>query len=299
MGDLRLGVLGMSDGNGHPYSWSAIFNGYNPAFMKDCPFPVIYNYLKEQSFPEARLEGAQVTHIWTQDIDLSKHIAKSSCIPNVVDHYSEMIGFVDAILLARDDPENHFEMSKPFIEAGLPIFIDKPLSLSVSEAKDIFAMEKYHGQIYTCSSLLYAKEFSLSKDELSSLGEIKLIDATIPKSWEKYSVHIIEPVLNILSNQSSKTKSVINTGYSDLNIVTVTLENDLKILFRTLGKVSCPLSIRIYGNNGFRELVFRDTYYAFKTSLEQFLKGIRTRTCIIPRAKTLEVIDIIEKGLKK
>ena len=298
MGDLKLGVLGMSDGNGHPYSWSAIFNGYNPDFMKDCPFPVIYNYLKEQSFPEARLKGAQVTHIWTQDIAISKHIAKSSCIPNVVNHYTEMIGFVDAILLARDDPENHYEMSKPFIEVGLPIFIDKPLSISVSEAKDIFAMEKYPGQIYTCSSLLYAKEFSLSKDELSRLGEIKMIDATIPKSWEKYSVHIIEPVLNILSGQKSKIESVVNTGYGDVNIVTVTLENELKILFRTLGKVSCPLSIRIYGNNGYRELLFKDSYYAFKTSLEQFILGIRSRSPVIPRTKTLEVIDIIEKGLK-
>ncbi|MDD3926903.1 MAG: hypothetical protein PHT33_09620 [bacterium] len=27
--DIRLAMLGMVDGNGHPYSWSAIFNGYD------------------------------------------------------------------------------------------------------------------------------------------------------------------------------------------------------------------------------------------------------------------------------
>ena len=26
----RWAMLGMVDGNGHPYSWSAIFNGYDP-----------------------------------------------------------------------------------------------------------------------------------------------------------------------------------------------------------------------------------------------------------------------------
>ena len=30
---IRLAMLGMVDGNGHPYLWSAIFNGYDPDEM--------------------------------------------------------------------------------------------------------------------------------------------------------------------------------------------------------------------------------------------------------------------------
>jgi hypothetical protein len=26
---IKLGIIGASKGNGHPYSWSAIFNGYD------------------------------------------------------------------------------------------------------------------------------------------------------------------------------------------------------------------------------------------------------------------------------
>jgi hypothetical protein len=26
---VRLGIIGASPGNGHPYSWSAFFNGYD------------------------------------------------------------------------------------------------------------------------------------------------------------------------------------------------------------------------------------------------------------------------------
>jgi len=26
---LKIGMIGYNDGNGHPYSYSAIFNGYN------------------------------------------------------------------------------------------------------------------------------------------------------------------------------------------------------------------------------------------------------------------------------
>ena len=48
MEDIKIGIIGMSHGNGHPYSWSAIVNGYDHEYMKDCPFPVIQDYLKKQ-----------------------------------------------------------------------------------------------------------------------------------------------------------------------------------------------------------------------------------------------------------
>ena len=43
--ELRIGILGMTEGNGHPYSWSAMFNGYDPEEMETCGFPVIPRYL--------------------------------------------------------------------------------------------------------------------------------------------------------------------------------------------------------------------------------------------------------------
>ena len=39
--DIKLAMLGMVDGNGHPYSWSAIFNGYDPEEMAECPYATI------------------------------------------------------------------------------------------------------------------------------------------------------------------------------------------------------------------------------------------------------------------
>lgn len=29
--ELKIGILGMTEGNGHPYSWSAMFNGFDMA----------------------------------------------------------------------------------------------------------------------------------------------------------------------------------------------------------------------------------------------------------------------------
>ena len=75
----------MSDGNGHPYSWSAICNGYSPVEMAASGFPVIPEYLSKQTWPEARLPDVAVSHVWTQDPATSNKIARAALIPNIVD----------------------------------------------------------------------------------------------------------------------------------------------------------------------------------------------------------------------
>ncbi len=296
MKKLKLGVIGLSEGNGHPYSWSAIFNGYDPKYMKDCPWQVIPEYLSKQDFPKDAIPDVQVTHIWTQDRNSSEHIAKASRIPCIVDNMEDIIGQVDGVLLARDDPENHYTMAKPFINVGLPIFVDKPLATNVEEAERIFALEQYKGQLFTCSSLRYGKSFQLNDELKKQLGAIQIADATIPKSWAKYSVHIIEPMLNMLSIDNDALLNVTNTGAGEINIVTARWASGLCAVFKVLGSTKCSLSIRLFGSKAHQEFIFKDTYHAFKTSLEMFIRSIREKRRIIPKAETLAVINIIEKG---
>ena len=105
---------------------------YDSEVMNECGYAGIPIYLGENK-DDLGIDGAYVTHIWTQDRKISEHIAKASRIENIVDHSEEMIGQVDAVILARDDPENHVAMAKPFLDANIPIFIDKPLSITLED----------------------------------------------------------------------------------------------------------------------------------------------------------------------
>jgi hypothetical protein len=103
---LNFGIIGMNKGNGHPYSFSAIFNGYNKDAFEQCPYAAIRQYLTDHHRNEVMIKDAQVTHIWTQDKETSQSVANLAKIPNIVDNYEDMIGKVDAVILARDDPHN-------------------------------------------------------------------------------------------------------------------------------------------------------------------------------------------------
>jgi hypothetical protein len=286
---LRIGILGLSEGNGHPYSWSAIFNGFDKT--KDCPFDVIPEYLAQQNFPEDFLSHlGKVTHIYTQDLKISKKVAEFAFIEHVVDRPEEMINNVDMVLLARDDAENHYKMAKIFIENGIPIFIDKPLAYNRDEAEKIYSINR-SSLIYTCSSIRFAKEFSEK-----ILEGTNFVNATVMKSWERYGIHIIEPVVSMFPNRGKLISIEKINSSKGVKIRVVKWEN-LQATFTTTGKIKSPLSIDIMNINTSKNLLFKDTFYAFRESLRNFIKVTKNKKLNISKNETLEIIEIIEKGM--
>lgn len=298
--NLKLGVLGLSEGNGHPYSWSAIFNGYNPDIMELCGFPVIPGYLEQQQWPESRIQGAEVVAVWTQDEALSQKVAKASKIPKVVSNPGNLIGEVDAVLLARDDAENHLELATPFLKAGLPIYIDKPIALSIADLNELYELEQYPGQIFTCSALRYSHELMLSQEDRQEIGEIRQIVAFTPKSWNKYAVHIIEPVLNLLpgfDEPVSFSGANPNRFPEDTSgSLLVNWRSGVQTAFFATGDGITPISIRVVGAKGFKDLHFTDSFSAFKSALEEFVEGIRTQTVASPKSFNTLVVQLLERG---
>lgn len=290
--ELKLGVIGLSEGNGHPYSWSAIFNGYDEKVMKNCPFPVIPEYLSHQKFPDDSIKGARVTHIWTQDVSISEDVAKASLIETICSRPEDMIGQVDGVLLARDDAERHREMALPFLEKGIPVFIDKPLALDVATAKELF---EYGDLVYSCSSLRFAEEFALY--HLEGLGKIRSVKATVSKSWDKYAVHIIEPALNFIPDRGA----LVDWNCKDreeTKLLKAVWDSGVITEFTTTGSIPSPLEITVTGSEGTKKIEFKDSFTAFKRSLQFFLDLINERVPNLPRELTLDVVDLIEKGRK-
>lgn len=292
---LRLGIIGLSSGNGHPYSWSAIFNGYDPQIMETCAFPVIPRYLEKRKFPDDQISGARVTHIWTQDRSLSLHIAAATRIGTIVDRFEDMLDEVDAVLLARDDAERHIEFALPFLRAGMPIYIDKPLALSCSDAYTLLSAQRYTGQLYTCSALRYAKEFQLSTAERASIGSIKQIHAITPKSWEKYAVHVIEPALQLLdAGENTFVSKSFRT--EDSTTLMAKFSTGQQLLVTSLGAAAAPTALRVIGTSGWQDLYFQDSFNAFRSALIQFTESVRIRRPVIPESFVMRVVALIEAG---
>jgi len=295
---LHLGVIGVSEGNGHPYSWSAIFNGYNPEAMEECGFPVIPRYLEKQQFPEDAITLASVTHIWAQDKEIAQHIAKAALIETVVKDFTDMIGHIDGLLLARDDAENHEDFAAPFLDAGIPIYIDKPLALSVIEAQRMFNRQRYEGQLFSCSALKYAEELKLSNHEIARVGKIRYIQALVPKDWDKYAIHAIEPVLQIAGDYGNLVSTRVFHD-DDITMFNASFSNRLNIQISALGSIPAPISIKVFGESGWVELTFQNTFKAFKCALEDFVLGIIHHDVRSSPEIIISAIKLVESGRRQ
>ena len=132
-----IGIMGISEGNGHPFSYSAIINGYSPDGLSKSGWPGIYDYVRRRHASEFGLNGWKVTHAWTQQPETTRKLCAACQIETAVEDYHEFLGKVDAVIIARDDFESHFEMAHPFLRAGMPVFVDKPLSLEIAQLREL------------------------------------------------------------------------------------------------------------------------------------------------------------------
>src|SRR5437762_2965887 len=71
--------------------------------------------------------------------------------------FATLLTKVDAVMLESVDGRTHWAQAKQVIEAGKPLFIDKPLSSSYDEAKEIAKLAQAKGvKWFSSSSLRYA-----------------------------------------------------------------------------------------------------------------------------------------------
>jgi len=293
MKTLKFGIMGMSPGNGHPYSWAAICNGYDKKAMASCPFPVIPQYLAKQDPATMRLEGTVITHIWTQDKKISEHIAAASLIKNTADDPADMIGKVDAVILARDDGENHLQMAKPFIEANVPILIDKPLTDKQDHLRQFIKYYEAGKTIMSCSSARCSRSIMEFKKN-NKVGKILTANGVSPKYWRTYGIHLVEGIYAVMGGG---IETVQNVGKKDEEIVHLQYKDGRHAVLQTFAHIASG-NMFFYGEKGCQEVGDPDAFFQFKNMLSHFLEYLRTGHAPFDWHETIETIQVVIAGEK-
>jgi len=297
--DIRLAMLGCTSGNGHPYSWSAIFNGYDRDRMtRECPYAGIPQYLNKEPKDTLTIPGAKVTHICcTGDGGFTaEHVAKCALIPNVVEKPTDVIGQVDAVIIATDIGAEHVERARPFIEAGLPVFVDKPMTDNAPDLRVFTDWVAAGKPILSSSCMRYAKEYLPYRLSTHELGALRFVSITTAKSWERYGIHALEGIYPILG---PGFLSVRNTGTAERNIVHLKHRCGADVVVVATadmyGAFGC---LQICGTAGHAQIAFGDSFFAFKAQLVAFIEYLRTGVRPFPFAETIELMQLVIAGIR-
>ena len=298
---IRIGMLGMSEGNAHPFSWGAMINGnYDAELMYEYThelYPTIPVYLGKQPKHTLGIPGAQVTHICFTgygDRTLAEACAKINGIPNVVDRPEEMLGQVDAIICATDQGREHVERCRMFIEAGLPVFIDKPLTDNEEDLRTIVGWYKDGAHMVSSSSLRYIKGLEPYYENHYELGKLRYICSPMAKYWETYGMHALEAIFPLLGQGF---QWVQNLGEKGSDMVHLYHESGCHVDI-PMGVGLNSTGIQIMGTSGAVTVQNKDGYYAFKKQMDRFVEFLRTGEPDHPFTDTIEMAKIIIAGIR-
>ncbi len=268
---IKLGVAGINEGNGHPFSFSAIINGFDHEGMKNSGWDVIYDYLKIRDVSEFGFDNVQVTHAWTQDPEQTRKLAIASKIPNTVVDINDMLDHVDAVLIARDDYELHYQLARPFLEADKFVFIDKPLSLDIEELR-FFRKYLREGRLMSCAGGRYARELDEIRGNVDSFGDLKLIRGTVVNGMEKYGIHMLDGIFGV-TGFHVKSVSCQQARHTSM---TIRNTDNSMIVIDALGESPKTLQFDFWSDKGRFHAEANDNFTMFRRLLADFVRMIRT-----------------------
>ena len=292
---IRVGIIGVSEGNGHPFSFSAIVNGYDESQFANAGWPVILNYLKQQPADRFGFDGVRVTHAWTQDLATTRQLCSACRIDSACANAMDMLDAVDAVIIARDDWESHAALAMPFLERGISVFVDKPLTLDLLQL-EAFKPYLHSGKLMSCSGLRYAAELDAMRAASPETGPIQLISGAVLNGLDKYGIHLIEAVAS-LGARFARPVAVTRLPAAHDSFV-LTLQDGLPFHLDCLGAVGKTFHLSFFGQAGHRHFDLHDNFSAFRRTLEQFFQMVRTGVPAISPLETMGLMRLISNAQK-
>jgi predicted dehydrogenase len=146
------------------------------------------------------VEGMAVTHLWGETRALARAAAEAGRIPTIARDPREMIGHVDCVMIDHRHGKYHLPAATPFVEAGIPCFVDKPLCTSLAEARRFLALRCARGVAVTSFSTLPLQPcVGEIRRGIAELGEVGAAYLTGPGASRGkyggvffYGVHAVE-----------------------------------------------------------------------------------------------------------
>jgi len=176
----------------------------------------------EKAFP-----GMSVKYVWGETDAFAKAAMKNGNIPEQVQDPNDMLGKIDGLIVDHRHGKFHLQPAIPFIEAGIPTFIDKPFCYRAKEGKDFLALARKHGTPVTSfSSIAHSYETFDIKQQLQTMGQINQVVRYGPVDLESeyggvffYGAHVIQPLLYLFGDTVAKVSVQKNGRNSSASLV--------------------------------------------------------------------------------
>jgi predicted dehydrogenase len=207
----------------------------------------------------------------------------------------DLIEQSDGILLETNDGTMHLNQAMKVIQAGKPLFIDKPVAAGLADVIEIYETAKKNKvPIFSSSSLRYLKK-AQDVQKKKIIGDVKGANTYSPEKLEPshtdlfwYGIHGVE-ILYTLMGTGCQSVNRITTKSTDF--VIGKWDNERLGTFR--GDLS---GLQQYGGTAFgtEGVLEVGPFDGYGDLIEEIIKFFRTGKSPVPESETIELYTFME-----
>ncbi|MFI4876529.1 MAG: Gfo/Idh/MocA family protein [Blastopirellula sp. JB062] len=209
----------------------------------------------------------------------------------IVPSIDALLKKVDAVIMNSVDGRVHLAQAKPVLEAGLPLFVDKPVTASMAEAKELFALSKKTGTpCFSCSTLRYCDQV-VELQKANAAGEIVgcvayspcKLDPTHPDFFW-YGIHGVETLFTVMG---PGCVSVQRTQVDGVELATGVWKDGRVGTFRGIRDGKAGYGVVVFGKKKTELVPIRASY---DTLVGEIVKFFHTKKPPVSPEETLEIV---------
>lgn len=212
----------------------------------------------------------------------------------IVDSIDALLEKVDCVLLETNDGRPHLEQVIPVLKAGKPVFIDKPIAGSLTDAVAIFELGRhYQVPLFSSSSLRYSPGAQALRN--GKIGDILGCDAYSPCSLEKthpdlfwYGIHGVETLFTVMGTGCER---VSRASTDDFDVVVGVWDGGRIGTFRGIRRGKTGYGGTAFGMKAIEQI---GPYGGYRPLLVEIVKFFKTGEVPVAEKETLEIYAFME-----
>ncbi|MDP7014291.1 MAG: Gfo/Idh/MocA family oxidoreductase [Pirellulaceae bacterium] len=278
--EIRVGIIGLD--TSHVIAFTKVLNAPEPApDVAHCRVVAAY----PKGSPDIESSVVRVPGYTKQIKELGVEI---------VDSIPELVKRVDAVLLETNDGRPHLEQVLPVLKAGKPVFIDKPIAGSLTDAIAIFAAaKKANVPVFSSSSLRYAANAQEIRN--GSIGDVNGCNTYSPCSLEKthpdlfwYGIHGVELLFTVMG---TGCQTVTRASSRDFDVVTGVWDGGRIGVFRGIRAGKSGYGGTAFGSKAVQTL---GPYRGYQPLVVDIVAFFRSGEPPVSSAETLQIYAFME-----
>lgn len=250
------------------------------------------------------VDGAKVILGYPGNLDAPRSRAAEftpqivECGVELVDDPRSMIGRIDGVVILSLAGDRHLEAVRPFLEAGVPAYVDKPIACSIGELDEMIELSRRNETLlWSSSAVRFCDDVLAVRSDLARLGRMSGLHVYGPAHRSDvnpgmfhYAIHITEAMFTLMGTGCERLSTL---GSDDCDLVSARWGDGRLAAVRGHRAGNTAYGCTCFAEGGIlqRSISLRTAY---RNLCRQIVEAFVSGKPPVPLSETREIIHFLE-----